>query len=244
MKKYIISLMLILLVLFGCDAFGIKQADNSSSESISQNTDENSSLSLDNHISASKGQQVASEEILKLQKEIDELVNTINAKDTTINKLESKLQMLVDEKQRIVAKSASVEAELSNLKETISTNNQYRNIAIIIAFISIIFNVLLAYLLIRNRSIRNKRAALPPAKEDIVHNTSDIESGSIDSEIKSEDNNINNDVVSSESDGTVIHSEEDNNQTGKKRGRPKSADKNNDSVGKSTSRRGRPKKDN
>lgn len=243
MKKYIISLMLILSVLFGCDAFGIKQADNSSSESVSQNTDENSSLSLDNHISASKGQQVASEEILKLQKEIDELVNTINAKDTTINELESKLQILVDEKQRIVAKSASVEAELSNLKETISTNNQYRNIAIIIAFISIIFNVLLAYLLIRNR-IRNKRAALPPAKEDIVHNTSDIESGSKDSEIKSEDNNINNDVVSSESDGTVTHSEEDNNQVAKKRGRPKSSDKNNDSVGKSTSRRGRPKKDN
>ncbi len=243
MKKYIISLMLILSVLFGCDAFGIKQADNSSSESISQNTDENSSLSLDNHISASKGQQVASEEILKLQKEIDELVNTINAKDTTINELESKLQMLVDEKQRIVAKSASVEAELSNLKETISTNNQYRNIAIIIAFISIIFNVLLAYLLVRNR-IRNKRAALPPAKEDIVHDTSDIESSSKDSEIKSEDNNVNNDVVLSESDNAVTHSEEDNNQTGKKRGRPKSADKNNDSVGKSTSRRGRPKKDN
>ena len=147
MKKYVISLMLTLLVFSGCDALGIKQADNSSSDNVSQNEDTASSVSLDNQISASNGQQAASEEILNLQKEIDELVSTVNAKDVALTELENKLKLLEDEKQQTVAKAASVEAELADLKDTISTNNQYRNIAIIVALVSLLLNILLAYLL-------------------------------------------------------------------------------------------------
>ncbi len=167
MKNKLILLILVLLtftLLFvGCDALGIKQADTETA------TDSENMLSnsLDNQISASAGQQSASEEILRLQKEIDELVSVVNTKDINITELENKLQALEDEKADIIAKSSSIEMELSNLKETISVNKQYRNIAIIVAIISVLFNVLLAYLVIRAR-IRNKRVALPPAKENTI----------------------------------------------------------------------------
>ena len=84
MKKYVISLILTLLVFSGCDALGIKQADNSSSDNGSQNADTALSVSLDNQISASTGQQAAAEEILNLQKEIDELISAVNAKDIAV----------------------------------------------------------------------------------------------------------------------------------------------------------------
>ncbi|MDE7315079.1 MAG: hypothetical protein K2N11_05175, partial [Mucispirillum sp.] len=209
MKKYAISLMLTLLALSGCDALGIKQADNSSSDNLSQNTDAASSVSLDNKISASTGQQAAADEILNLQKEIDELVSTVNAKDAALAELENKLKLFEDEKQQIAAKAASVEAELADLKDTISTNNQYRNIAIIVALVSLFLNALLAYLLIITR-IRNKRAALPPAKEDILaagNNTKETAENSVqktetnnqaDNSTLSEDKNIK-DIAESES---------------------------------------------
>lgn len=250
MKKYVISLMLTLLVFSGCDALGIKQADNSSSDNVSQNEDTASSVSLDNQISASNGQQAASEEILNLQKEIDELVSTVNAKDIALTELENKLKLLEDEKQQTAAKAASVEAELADLKDTISTNNQYRNIAITAAVISLFFNALLAYLLIRAR-IRNKRAALPPAKEDAQDYSS--ENTATDTPLNNTDADTDADAeieikidvdAQTENDKEKNMSESKNaEQPAKKRGRPKAAEKSADTAEKPASKRGRPKKD-
>lgn len=236
MKKYVISLMLTLLILSGCDTLGIKQADNSSSDNLSQNADAASSVSLDNQISASTGQQAAADEILNLQKEIDELVNTVNAKDAALAELENKLKLFENEKQQTAAKAASLEAELADLKDTISTNNQYRNIAIIVTLVSLLLNALLAYLLIRTR-IRNKRAALPPAKEDILadNDTKETETNNqADNSTLSEDENKNvKDTAESKSRA----------QPAKKRGRPKAADIPAKNTDKSASKRGRPKKE-
>lgn len=250
MKKYVISLMLTLLVFSGCDALGIKQADNSSSDNISQNEDTASSVSLDNQISASNGQQAASEEILNLQKEIDELVSTVNAKDIALTELENKLKLLEDEKQQTAAKAASVEAELADLKDTISTNNQYRNIAITAAVISLLFNALLAYLLIRAR-IRNKRAALPPAKEDAQDYSS--ENTATDTPLNNTDADTDADAeieIKIDVDAQTENDKEKNmaesknaEQPAKKRGRPKAAEKSADTAEKPASKRGRPKKD-
>lgn len=250
MKKYVISLMLTLLVFSGCDALGIKQADNSSSDNVSQNEDTASSVSLDNQISASNGQQAASEEILNLQKEIDELVSTVNAKDIALTELENKLKLLEDEKQQTAAKAASVEAELADLKDTISTNNQYRNIAITAAVISLLFNALLAYLLIRAR-IRNKRAALPPAKEDAQDYSS--ENTATDTPLNNTDADTDADAeieIKIDVDAQTENDKEKNmaesknaEQPAKKRGRPKAAEKSADTAEKPASKRGRPKKD-
>lgn len=250
MKKYVISLMLTLLVFSGCDALGIKQADNSSSDNVSQNEDTASSVSLDNQISASNGQQAASEEILNLQKEIDELVSTVNAKDIALTELENKLKLLEDEKQQTAAKAASVEAELADLKDTISTNNQYRNIAITAAVISLLFNALLAYLLIRAR-IRNKRAALPPAKEDVQDYNS--VNAATDTPLNNTDADTDADAeieIKIEVDAQTENDKEKNmaesknaEQPAKKRGRPKAAEKSADTAEKPASKRGRPKKD-
>ena len=249
MKKYVISLMLTLLVFSGCDALGIKQADNSSRATWSQNEDTKSSVSLDNQISASNGQQAASEEILNLQKEIDELVSTVNAKDVALTELENKLKLLEDEKQQTAAKAASVEAELADLKDTISTNNQYRNIAIIVALVSLLLNILLAYLLIRAR-IRNKRAALPPAKEDAQADNDAKENTeeriyhyagkNIEIEI-TKDNNDSNDTT--EENLSEKKYDTPAEKPAKKRGRPKAAEKSADTAEKPASKRGRPKKD-
>lgn len=249
MKKYVISLMLTLLVFSGCDALGIKQADNSSSDNVSQNADTASSVSLDNEISASTGQQAAAEEILNLQKEIDELVSTVNAKDVALTELENKLKLLEDEKQQTAAKAASVEAELADLKDTISTNNQYRNIAIIVALVSLLLNILLAYLLIRAR-IRNKRAALPPAKEDAQADNDAKENTeerifhyagkNIEIEI-TKDNNDSNDTT--EENLSEKKDDAPAEQPAKKRGRPKAANKPAANADKIASRRGRPKKE-
>lgn len=241
MKRYVISLMLTLLLFSGCDALGIKQADNSSSDNVSQSADAESSVSFDNQISASTGQQAASEEILSLQKEIDELVSTVNAKDVALTELENKLKLSEDEKQQAAAKAASVEAELADLKETISTNNQYRNIAIIVALISLLFNALLAYLLIRAR-IRNRRAALPPAKED-AQNYNDVkETAAYDKETDTQTENIS--TFSEDADSSIkAAADKDNKEQAKKRGRPKTAETSAETAEKQASKRGRPKKE-
>lgn len=220
MKNKLILLILVLLtftLLFvGCDALGIKQADTETA------TDSENMLSnsLDNQISASAGQQSASEEILRLQKEIDELVSVVNTKDINITELENKLQALEDEKADIIAKSSSIEMELSNLKETISVNKQYRNIAIIVAIISVLFNVLLAYLVIRAR-IRNKRVALPPAKEDAIN---DINKEEKENEATSNSENIES--ITEEKAETTTDTYEQDNHTTKRRGRPKKINNN------------------
>lgn len=232
MKKYVISLMLTLLVFSGCDALGIKQTDNSSSDSLSQNADTASSVSLDNEISASTGQQAAAEQILNLQKEIDELVSTVNAKDVELTELENKLKLLEGEKQQTAAKAASVEAELADLKDTISTNNQYRNIAIVVALVSLLLNALLAYLLIRTRII-NKRAALPPAKED-AQADNDVKETAEEPLFHYSDKNI--EIEINKENSSEKNDKETIKQSAKKRGRPKAADK-------PASRRGRPKKE-
>lgn len=245
MKKYVISLMLTLLVFSGCEALGIKQADNSSSDNVSQNADAASSVSLDNQISASTGQQAAAEEILNLQKEIDELVSTVNAKDVALTELENKLKLLEDEKQQTAAKAASAEAELADLKDTISTNNQYRNIAIIVALVSLLLNALLAYMLIRAR-IRSKRAALPPAKEDTQADNDVTETAETSVQEPEINKQTDNSTLSSDENTSAenITEGESKEQPAKKRGRPKAADKSAENAEKPASRRGRPKKEN
>lgn len=249
MKKYFTALILTLVIFTGCDALGIKQADNASKDNSSQ-TDINSvSTTLDNQISASDGIQPASEEILKLQKEIDELVSTVNTKDITISELESKLQSSDNEKQELAAKYATTEAELLDLKDTISINNQYRNIAIIVAVISLLFNILLIFLVIRYR-MRNKRAALPPAKIDAPYSNTNIEKSDNISENKdiTADNTSNISENNTETDNKDINDNETHvENTAKKRGRPKTvndeAPKENETVNKPTVKRGRPKKE-
>lgn len=246
MKKYFISLMLTLIILSGCEALGIKQADNVSSDNLSENQETvSSSLSFDNQISASTGQSASSDEILNLQKEIDELVSTVNAKDIALTELENKIKLLEDEKQQTAAKAASVEAELADLKDSISTNNQYRNIAIIVAFISILFNGLLAYIIIRSR-MRNKRAALPPAKNDVqVYSEvkENISEESSKPESSKQPDIKNNALLDKENIQADVKSAENKNTAAKKRGRPKAADKPADNTDKPAVKRGRPKKE-
>lgn len=256
MKKYIILFMLASSVFYGCDALGIKQADNSSDD-ISENTGKSTpSSSFDNQISESKGRQSQSNEILQLQKEIDELISTINAKDVALTEFENKIKLLEEEKRQIAAKSATVTAELVDLKGDISTNKQYRNIAIIIAVISVFFNALLAYLYIRTRA-RNKRAALPPGKEDMQNGgaaaDTDINTN-VDVETKQENTEIipvqdNGSALSENENESEINTVENNEdkKVAKKRGRPRKTDKSDNSNNKSdvikpASKRGRPRK--
>ena len=138
--------------------------------------------------------------------------------------LKNKVKVLEEEKQHAAAKAASVEAELADLKDTISTNNQYRNIAIISALISLLLNILLAYLLIITR-IRSKRAALPPAKEDekayndvketfvetSANETETNNQADNSSTLKEDNNNSKKDIKENEKQEQVV----------KKRGRPK-----------------------
>lgn len=251
MRKYLTALIITLVIFTGCDALGIKQADNASTDNASQ-ADVNSlstSASLDNQISASDGIQPASEEILKLQKEIDELVSTINTKDITITELEDKVQNLENEKQELAAQFATTEAELIDLKDTISTNNQYRNIAIIVAAASLLCNILLVFLLIRYR-MRNKRAALPPAKSDAPYEAdnnkaddkiSDNKDIPADSTVSNIENNTDNEKTN------VSDNEKHEDNTSKKRGRPKTVNsevtKENENTDKPAVKRGRPKKE-
>lgn len=249
MKRYIISMMFILLILTGCEALGIKQADNASNENSSQGQEKaaEQSVSFDNQMSASSGQNAASEEILNLQKEIDELVSAVNAKDIALTELENKLKLLEDEKQQTAAKAASVEAELVDLKDSISTNNQYRNIAIIVALISLLLNILLAYIIIRSR-MRNKRAALPPAKNDIQSYNEEVK---VDKSVNSSDKSMADsqpDVSSTVSEDavnstTATKANETEISETKKRGRPKAADKQANNTDKPAAKRGRPKKE-
>ena len=161
-----------------------------------------------------------------------------DAKDVELTELGNKLKLLEDEKQQTAAKAASVEAELVDLKDTISTNNQYRNIAIVVALVSLLLNALLAYLLIRTR-IRNKRAALPPAKEDAKADNNVKETSAAphveetDTNNQTDNSTLLEDENKSVKDVAVNESQE---QSAKKRGRPKAADK-------PASRRGRPKKE-
>lgn len=251
MRKYLTALIITLVIFTGCDALGIKQADNASTDNASQ-ADVNSlstSASLDNQISASDGIQPASEEILKLQKEIDELVSTVNTKDITITELEDKVQNLENEKQELAAQFATTEAELIDLKDTISTNNQYRNIAIIVAAASLLCNILLVFLLIRYR-MRNKRAALPPAKSDAPYKAdnnkaddkiSDNKDIPADSTVSNIENNTDNEKTN------VSDNEKHEDNTSKKRGRPKTVNsevtKENENIDKPAVKRGRPKKE-
>lgn len=251
MRKYLTALLVTLVIFTGCDALGIKQADNSSSDNNSQ-ADVNSlsaPVSLDNQISASDGIQPASEEILKLQKEIDELVSIVNTKDITITELEDKVQNLENEKQELAAKFATTEAELTDLKDTISTNNQYRNIAIIVAAASLLCNILLIFLLIRYR-MRNKRAALPPAKADAPYKADDNKTDDKISDNKdmTADNTVKNIENNTDTEkSSVSDTEKHEENTSKKRGRPKAVNnevtKENENTDKPAVKRGRPKKE-
>lgn len=249
MKKYVILLIFALSVFYGCDAMGIKQTDKSS-DNVLQNIDVNaSSKTFDNQISASVGQQEQADEIAKLQNEIDELVSAVNTKDVAIAELENKMKVLDEENKQMSSKAASVTAELVDLKDTISTSNQYRNIAIIVAVISLLFNALLVYLYI-NARMRSKRAALPPAKEDvhIDNSTKDTAEENVEEkDVITPEPSDTADTISEDESGNEATGNENNveNKPVRKRGRPKKVNdsSSNNEVKKPAAKRGRPRKE-
>ena len=167
MKKYSILLLMFSLIIFaGCEALGIKEKNNQDKQNT-VNTAVN-----DNQISASNLEEGSTaEQIATLQTEIDELVSTLNMKDTAIADLENKVIEMTAKMEELSSESAKTKAAYDNLQGKISINNQYRNIAFIVAAVSILLNILLVYMLIKARS-KYSRAALPPAKkdEDILNN--------------------------------------------------------------------------
>ncbi len=165
-KNSILFLMLSVIIISGCDALGIKEKNDDSVQAEPLTT-----AVTNNQLSgSSKDGESTSQQVAALQNEIDELVSTLNMKDTTIADMENKIIEMTSKMEEISSEAAKTKASFDNIQSKISINNQYRNIAIIVAAVSIILNVILVYMLIKARA-KYSRAALPPAKSDehILH---------------------------------------------------------------------------
>lgn len=236
MKKYTLILLLFLVVLSGCNALGIKESDNTTNGS---NVEESTGGAVnDNQMSASTQINMQAEQIAEMQKEIDELVSTLNTKDMTIVELENKVNELNTQIDELSGQVANSKAAYDNLQGMMSTNNQYRNIAIIVALASILLNVILVYMLIKAKS-KYSRAALPPAKKDenLVS-----ENNTAKPEVKKEaaaDNKTEEKTETKPEENAAAENSE------AKRGRPKKAEHTEENTETNTSakKRGRPKKD-
>lgn len=232
MKKYTLILLLLLTFMAGCNALGIKESDNTTKE---PNVEENSNNFLDDN-QVSNGNQVNfhAEQIAELQKEIDELVSTLNTKDMTIVELENKVTELTAKIDELSGQVANTQAAYDNLQGTISANNQYRNIAIIVALASILLNIILVYMLIKTKS-KYSRAALPPAKKDDEANKDNN---------KADEKPQSNDKVTEES---AAATETNTDETiSPKKGRPKKEENSPETQTETPAvakKRGRPKKD-
>lgn len=236
MKKYTLILLLFLVVLSGCNALGIKESDNTTNGS---NVEESTGGAVnDNQMSASTQINMQAEQIAEMQKEIDELVSTLNTKDMTIVELENKVNELNTQIDELSGQVANSKAAYDNLQGMMSTNNQYRNIAIIVALVSILLNVILVYMLIKAKS-KYSRAALPPAKKDenlvSENNTAKPE---VKKETAADNKTEEKTETKSEENAAAENSEA-------KRGRPKKAEHTEENTETNTSakKRGRPKKD-
>ena len=236
MKKYTLILLLFLVVLSACNALGIKESDNATNGS---NVEKSTGGAVnDNQMSASTQINIQAEQIAEMQKEIDELVSTLNTKDMTIVELENKVNELNTQIDELSGQVANSKAAYDNLQGMISTNNQYRNIAIIVALASILLNIILVYMLIKAKS-KYSRAALPPAKKDenLVS-----ENNTAKPEVKketTEDNKTEEKTETKQEENAAAENRES------KRGRPKKAEHTEENTETNTSakKRGRPKKD-
>lgn len=186
MKKFpMLLLIATFLIITGCDALGIKERDNNSNELNSANA-----AVSDNEQSGANMDSTSAQQISALQLELDELVTTLNEKDTIIANLENQLNDIKVKFDENSSNAAKLQADYDNLQSQVSVNNQYRNIALIVAAVSIIINIILIYLLIKMRSKYN-RAALPPAKKDehILSKDNEKESKKNNEEIKEKTEN-------------------------------------------------------
>lgn len=223
MKKYTLILLLLLTFMAGCNALGIKESDNTTKE---PNVEENSNNFLDDN-QVSNGNQVNFH--AELQKEIDELVSTLNTKDMTIVELENKVTELTAKIDELSGQVANTQAAYDNLQGTISANNQYRNIAIIVALASILLNIILVYMLIKAKS-KYARAALPPAKKD-EEKMQDNQNKDEQAKSNKNENHAENVEAKSTDENTLITKDKKEEVSGenqqadtpvaKKRGRPK-----------------------
>lgn len=227
MKKYTLMLIFLLVITTGCNALGIKESDNTTAE---PNITENSNNFLDDN-QVSNGNQVDfhAEQVAALQKEIDELVSTLNTKDMTIVELENKVAELTTKIEELSGQVANTQAAYDNLQGTISANNQYRNIAIIVALVSILLNIILVYMLIKAKS-KYARAALPPAKKD-EEKMQDNQNKDEQAKSNKNENHAENIEAKSTDENTLITKDKKEEVSGenqqadtpvaKKRGRPK-----------------------
>lgn len=227
MKKYTLMLIFLLVITAGCNALGIKESDNTT---VEPNITENSNNFLDDN-QVSNGNQVDfhAEQVAALQKEIDELVSTLNTKDMTIVELENKVAELTTKIEELSGQVANTQAAYDNLQGTISANNQYRNIAIIVALVSILLNIILVYMLIKAKS-KYARAALPPAKKD-EEKMQDNQNKDEQAKSNKNENHAENVEAKSTDENTLITKDKKEEVSGenqqadtpvaKKRGRPK-----------------------
>lgn len=238
MKKYSILFILFLAVITGCNALGIQEADNASSENVVETAN---GVVNENQVSAGTQVDLQAEQIAQMQTEIDELVSALNTKDMIVAELENKTSELNKQIEELTVKMANTQAAYDNLQGLVSTNNLYRNIAIIVALVSILLNILLIVMLFKAKA-KYSRAALPPAKkdEDILNK----ESKKDKKEEKQEESKKDNNVIENENkaqENTAPEAKES------KRGRPKKAEKiaeNKEETENNTAKkRGRPKKE-
>lgn len=215
MKKYTLILFIFLAVMTGCNALGIKESDNATENTVEENNA--GGFLNDNQVSSGTQTDTQAEQIAQMQKEIDELVSTLNTKDMTITELENKTNELTKQIDELSREAANAKAAYDNLQGKVSVNNQYRNIAIIVALASILLNVILVYMLLKAKT-KYSRAALPPAKKDesvLNDDAKKIE--------KTEEKDVKNNT--SESDAKLNAEENNKPDKEQKRGRPKKADK-------------------
>ncbi len=224
MKKYSILFILFLAVITGCNALGIQEADNASSENVVETAN---GVVNENQVSAGTQVDLQAEQIAQMQTEIDELVSALNTKDMIVAELENKTSELNKQIEELTVKMANTQAAYDNLQGLVSTNNQYRNIAIIVALVSILLNILLIVMLFKAKA-KYSRAALPPAKkdEDILNKESKKDNNVIENENKAQENTAPEAKESKrgrpkKAEKIAENKEETENNTAKKRGRPK-----------------------
>lgn len=241
MRKYTIILFIFLAVMTGCNALGIKETDNNTKNNVEETS---GGFLDDNQVSSGSHIDTQSEQITEMQREIDELVSALNTKDMTIAELEGKVNELTSQIEELSRQIASMQAAYDNLQGKVSANNQYRNIAIIVALASVLLNIILVYMLLRAKT-KYSRAALPPAKKD---------ESVLDNSVKKEETNKKEAKNEAVENNTKNTSENENNTAKEqKRGRPKKSEIETETIEKTETvennepntaakKRGRPKK--
>lgn len=152
MKKYaVLMAVAALFLLSACEKLGITKNeanDDTAAEEIVKNEQ-----NLTGYHSS------GDEEISNLRHELETLMASISEKESVILQKDG----FIEELQY---KITSVETELNDMKKTITDIAMERNIAGIIAGVSLLLNIVLLYIVLRKRSEKEKIPALPPVPAD------------------------------------------------------------------------------